>query len=92
SFYDLINLKKQPSIVIKVCSSVTCASNDAFKLIKEIENYFRIKSGDDYNPKVKLEIISCLERCGEGPIMLVNDKIYTNVTKSSVAGILGEWL
>jgi len=92
SFYDQIQIKKQPNLVIKVCSGANCAINDSFTVIKEIENYFKIKAGDEFNQKVKLETISCLGQCGEGPIMVINNKVYNNVTQSSVHGILEKWL
>lgn len=92
SFYDEIKVKKQPLLVIQVCSSTNCAVSKSFAIAKEIENYFRIKAGDDSNPQVKLELISCLGRCGEGPIVIINDKIYTGVTVSLVHGILEEYL
>jgi NADH-quinone oxidoreductase subunit E len=91
SFYDLINTKKQPGLIIKVCSSTHCVMSNSFEIIREIENYFRIKAGDELNPKVKLEAVSCLGQCGEGPIMIINDKVYQNVTASSVHGILENW-
>lgn len=92
SFYDQIKVKKQANLVIKVCSGGNCAVNNSFAVVREIENYFKIKEGDEFNPKVKLEVISCLGRCGEGPIMIVNDKVYTGVTQSGVHGILEKWL
>lgn len=88
SFYDQINVEKKADLVIQICSSPDCALGGSLKIVKEIENYFRIKAGSDSNPKIKLEMISCLGRCGEGPIMTVGDKVYTNVTKSSIYGIL----
>jgi NADH-quinone oxidoreductase subunit E len=88
SFYDLIKTKKQPSLVIKVCSGTNCTYDGCRKVIREIENFFRIKEGDNFNPKVKLETMSCLGRCGEGPIVIVNGNIYTRVTTSGVDDIL----
>ena len=82
SFYDEIKTEKQPEILIQVCSSANCAVNDSFSIIKEIENSF----------KIKVQEISCLGRCADGPIMVVNGKIYEKVTKSSVHGILEEYL
>lgn len=92
SFYDQIKLKKQPFLLIQVCSGTNCAMSGTFAIISEIENYFKIKAGDEFNSKVKLEIISCLGRCGEGPIMVVNGKVHNGVTPSSVHGILKEYL
>ena len=82
SFYNQINTKQPPQILIQVCSSANCAVNNSFEIIKEIENSF----------KVKVEEISCLGRCSEGPVMIINGKVYERVSKSSVHEILKEWL
>ena len=92
SFYDEIKVKKQPDLVIQVCSSTNCAINKSFEIVREVENYFRIKSGDESNPKVKLEVISCLGQCGEGPVVVVNGKVFTNVTMSSIYGIVEKYV
>ncbi|HRY82638.1 MAG TPA: NAD(P)H-dependent oxidoreductase subunit E [Candidatus Moranbacteria bacterium] len=82
SFYDLVKTKKQPQILIQVCSSANCAVNNSFEIIREIENSFKIKA----------EEISCLGKCGEGPIMIVNGKIYEKVNLSKLRDILEEYL
>ena len=92
TFYDQIKVKKNPPLVIQICSSSNCALENSLKIIKEIENIFHIKTGDDFNPKVKVETVSCMGRCGEGPIAVINGKVYTNVTRSSVYGILEEYI
>ncbi len=91
SFYDFIETKKPANLMIGVCSGADCILNSSLGIIREIENYFRIKSGDENNPRVRLERISCLGRCGEGPIVVVNGKVYERVTESGVHKILGEW-
>lgn len=91
SFYDLLKTKNGPAVLIKICSGTNCAVEKSFRIIEATERYFKIRSGDDFNPKVKLEIISCLGRCGEGPIVIINGKVYEKVTESSIYGILGEW-
>jgi len=92
SFYDLVKTKKQPNLVIQVCSGANCAVKSSFKVIREIESQLRIKAGDDFNPKAKLEIISCLGQCGQGPVMVVNGNVFTRVTPSSVDDILRNYI
>jgi len=82
SFYDEIKTEKQPEVLIQICNSANCTVNNSFEIIREIENSF----------KIKVEEISCLGRCAEGPIIVVNGKIYERVTKSSVHGILKEYI
>lgn len=92
SFYDLIKVKKQPALVIKVCSGTNCTMDGSRRIIKEIENFFRIKEGDDFNPKVKLEVMSCLGQCGEGPAVVINGNVYTKVTASGIDDILKSYI
>lgn len=92
SFYDQINVKKQPGMVIKVCSGGNCAVENSFSIIREIENYFKIKEGDEFNPKVKLEVTSCLGQCGEGPVMVINGKVYRNVNSSNLHEIIESYI
>jgi len=92
SFYDLIKTKKQPSLVIQVCSGANCAVKSAYKVIREIENQLHVKAGDEFNPKVKLEIISCLGQCGSGPVIIVNGNVFTQVTPNNVDDILRNYL
>ena len=92
SFYDLVNTKKQPPLLIQVCSGANCAVKSAYKVIAEIENQLHVKAGDEFNPKVKLEVISCLGQCGRGPIVVVNDNISTKVTPRNVRDILRNYV
>jgi NADH-quinone oxidoreductase subunit E len=92
SFYDELHVKRQSTVVLKVCSGTHCAVQSAFSLIQAIEQYFRIKANDDANQKVKLEIVSCLGQCGEGPILIINDTVFTKVSSSSLHDILRNYL
>lgn len=92
SFYDEIKDEKPAQILIQVCTSPNCAVSSSFEIISEIENILKIKAGDDSNLKIKLEEVSCLGCCGDGPVMVVNEKAYERVSKSSVHGILEEYM
>jgi NADH:ubiquinone oxidoreductase subunit E len=92
SFYDLIKTKKQADLVIQVCSGANCTVKSGFKVAHEIENQLHIKAGDEFNPRVKLEIISCLGQCGAGPVLIVNGTVFTKVTPNSVEEILRDYV
>jgi len=92
SFYDLVKIKKQPSLLIQICSGSNCATKTAYRVICEIETQLHIKAGDDFNSKAKLEVISCLGQCGNGPVMIVNGNVFTKVTPDSVDDILRNYI
>ncbi len=92
SFYDAIKVEAQPDVMVQVCFSTHCAINHSGKIIDEIERLFHLKVGDENNPRIKLEKVSCFGRCGEGPIMVVNGKVYEKVAVEEVGRILGEYI
>jgi NADH:ubiquinone oxidoreductase subunit E len=92
SFYDLIETKRQPSLYIKLCSSIHCSVNQSELVKKAIENYFKIKAGDEFHPKVKIKIISCVGECGKGPIMFVNDRMYSMVKVGDIYEIFSHYV
>jgi len=92
SFYDLVDTEKPVFCTVKVCFSTHCVLNEAKGIIAEIENILHIKLGDTNHPKFRLEMTDCIGRCGDGPIVMVNDKVYERVAVSSVRGMLEEYL
>jgi NADH-quinone oxidoreductase subunit E len=92
SFYDLIKTEKQPSLVVQICSGGNCVVENSYKILKEIENYLGVKAGDEFSPKIKIEMVSCLGQCGEGPVVIINGNIYTKVSIYDVDKILSGYL
>ena len=92
SFYDLLPTKKEPPLKVKICSGGNCTVDNAFKVLHATERYLGVKAGDDFNPHKKIEIVSCLGRCGEGPIVIINDKIFTKVMPNKIEDIFKGFL
>jgi NADH:ubiquinone oxidoreductase subunit E len=92
SFYDLIHTKKKPPLEIQVCSGANCATKSAYRVITEIEMQLNIKAGDQFNPDVRLEVISCLGQCGQGPVVIVNGTVFLRVTPRQIDEILCDYL
>ncbi|MDA3814783.1 MAG: NAD(P)H-dependent oxidoreductase subunit E [Patescibacteria group bacterium] len=88
SFYDEIRTKKPSNITVQFCDSPNCQSKNVEKIINDIEILYRQKVGDDNNVKLKIERISCLGRCLDGPIMVVNGNIYERMDSAMAINIL----
>lgn len=92
SFYDQIKLTKPADLIIEICDGANCVTKGAEKVIKEVEKFFGQRVGDDNNPAVKIERISCLGKCLAGPIMVVNGNVFEKVLPEKVDEILrGYW-
>jgi len=92
SFYDLTPVKEQPTLLIQVCDGPNCCYHGSFSIISSLESYLRIKEGEDSNPKVRLEAISCLGQCAEGPVLMINGKIFTNVNHHLAIDLVNKYL
>ncbi len=92
SFYDEIKTKEPSNVVVKFCDSPNCQSKNVEKIINEIEILYRQKVGDENNRKLKIERMSCVGRCLDGPIMMVNGNIYEKVNSATAIDILSNYL
>ena len=89
SFYAHIHLSKQGKYIIEICNSPSCYLNSSIDLIKFIEKELKIKSGQtSRNGKFSLHICSCIGCCDKAPAMMINKKVYGNLTKEKVIEIL----
>jgi NADH-quinone oxidoreductase subunit E len=87
TFYAQIHTEKQGKYVIEICNSPSCYLNGSLNLIKFLEKKLGIKSGQTKG-KFSLHISSCIGCCDKAPAMKIGKKVYDNLTKKKIEGIL----
>jgi NADH:ubiquinone oxidoreductase subunit E len=93
SFYDEIRTKKIPNLLIQVCGGANCTLKQGEAVISELETFFRQKEGEENSKTgLKIERISCLGRCLDGPIMVVNGTIFEKVNPGKALEIIMSYL
>lgn len=92
SFFDLINTQPNTKKIIKVCSGGPCLMEKSFEIIRQIEMLLKIELGNDSHPKVKLETVSCLGLCDQGPVMMIGEQVFEKVKPESVDDIILNYL
>ena len=89
TFYHMLHVEKQGKKVISICNSPSCYVNGSLNLIKEIEKILNIKSGEtSKDRKYSLHICSCIGCCDKAPAMMINGKVYGNLTKEKVRKLI----
>lgn len=70
---------------ITICLGSSCFSRGNGKTLKVVEEYLR-----DHNLKAKVFFHGelCTDNCEKGPIMKINDTLYTGITEENVTDIL----
>ena len=88
-FYSMFYTEPTGKYIIRVCDSLSCYLNESTNIVKTIKDYLNIDHGETTEDKTyTLEVVECLGYCGEGPVMMVNNQVYTHVNKSMVLDIL----
>lgn len=91
SFYSMFHTEPTGKYIVRVCNSLSCHLNRSEDVVTAIKEYLGVENGGTTaDRKFTLEIVECLGHCGEGPVMMVNDKIYTHVSKTIALKILKE--
>jgi NADH:ubiquinone oxidoreductase subunit E len=93
SFYDEIKTKNPKArLLIQVCDGANCQTKMAGAIISQIESLFGQKVGDDSSSKLKIETISCIGRCLDGPIVVINGTVFEKATPGRIGEIMKSYL
>jgi NADH-quinone oxidoreductase subunit E len=91
TFYSLFSLKPRGEYVIRVCGSGPCHLMGSKSIFKVLEKELKIKVGETTTDgKFTIEEVSCLGICNEAPAMMINEKVYDNLTPQKIREILRE--
>lgn len=92
TFYTMLRTEKQGKCIIEICGSPSCYLNNGLNIERFLEKELRIEIGETTkNGKFSLYKTSCIGCCDKAPAMLVNGKVYGDLTKEKVKEILEKW-
>ena len=90
-FYSMFYTEPTGKYIIRICDSLSCHINDSEEVLEAVKDYLGIEDGETTEDKMfTLEVVECLGYCGEGPVMMVNNDIYTHLNKSKALDILNK--
>jgi NADH-quinone oxidoreductase subunit E len=89
SFYQMLSTKKRGKHVIKFCESAPCHVVGGREIMQTLKSELKLSTcGTTSDGKWTLETTSCLGVCAVGPVFMVDDDIFGNVTTDQVPQIL----
>lgn len=89
SFYTFLDTVPRGKNIVRVCKTITCHMKGKEDIINAISNQLRIKVGETtHDKKFTLLTANCLGWCHKGPVMLVNDEIYPELTPVKAVEII----
>lgn len=93
TFYTFLDVVPRGKYVIRVCKTISCHMSGKDEIIKTIEKTLRIKLGET-TPDYKFTLLqaNCMGWCHKGPVMLINDEVYPELTPEKAIAIIQEYM
>ncbi len=92
SFYEMLSTKPRGRHVVQFCESAPCHVVGGRQVWQALQNALDLEP-DETSPDGKwtLLAVSCLGVCGVGPVFIIDDDIYGNVSPDQVTDILARY-
>jgi NADH:ubiquinone oxidoreductase subunit E len=89
TFYHFFKLKPQGKYIISICLGTACYVKGADKILEHLKKELKVEIGDTSEDGFfTLQGARCIGACGLAPVIMINDKVYGNLTNEKVTEIL----
>jgi len=89
TFYRSFSLKPRGRYHIKVCLGTACHVRGSNKIAREVEKRLGISPGEtSTDGEFSLETVMCLGCCAIGPVMVVNNKYYGQMSSAKIEKVI----
>jgi NADH-quinone oxidoreductase subunit E len=89
SFYTFLDTVPRGKNIIRICKTISCHMKGKDEIIESLENSLKIKVGETtHDKKFTLLTANCLGWCHKGPVMLVNDEVFPEITAQKAVEII----
>lgn len=92
SFYDMLSTKPRGRHVIKFCENAPCHVVGGKAVWDALREKLQLKNGETTRDKKwTLVTTSCLGLCSVGPVVLIDDDLFGNVSPEQIEDILARY-
>jgi NADH-quinone oxidoreductase subunit E len=92
SFYHMFSTHPLGRHVVRFCESAPCHVMGGRQLFQALKDELGLEPGETTaDKKWSFITTSCLGICGVGPVVLIDEDVYGNVTPEQVRGILARY-
>ena len=90
TFYAQFSLDPKGKYEIKVCDGTACHVRGSMPVLNAIKNKLDLKDGKitTADGLFSLETVSCLGACGLAPVVMINEKVYPQMTSDAISIVL----
>lgn len=90
TFYSMFSTQPRGKHIVRFCEDAPCHVAGGRQVFDAIRTTLGLEPGQSSaDGKWTFEMTSCIGVCGVGPVMMVDDDVYGNMTAERVVEILG---
>ena len=92
TFYRMLSTEKMGRHVVQFCESAPCHVVGGRQVWEALQDALDLEPGQtSEDGKWTLVTVSCLGVCGVGPVIVIDDDMYGNVTPAQINDILNRY-
>jgi NADH-quinone oxidoreductase subunit E len=92
TFYGMLSTKETGRHVILFCESAPCHVVGGREVWRRLRAEVKLEAGQTSpDKKWTLVAVSCLGVCGVGPVIVIDDEVYGNITPDLIPEILAKY-
>ena len=90
TFYAQFSLEPKGKYEIKVCDGTACHVRGSMPVLNAMRAKLNMPEGQltSENGLFSLETVSCLGACGLAPVVVINEKVYPQMTSDAITIVL----
>lgn len=90
TFYSQFSMNPKGKYEIKVCDGTACHVRKSMPVLNAIREKLRINKDTITTKDLKfsVETVSCLGACGLAPVVVINEKVYPQMTPEAITIII----
>lgn len=92
TFYSFLSIKPLGDNVIRICKSIPCFLKSSESVTEVLKKELGINPGETTEDgKFSLLLTNCIGACDAAPAMMINEKVYGDLTPDKVVQILDKY-
>lgn len=93
TFYSMLSTKPHGKYTIRMCKSAPCHVSGAAEVVRAIEDQLGVKVGETTDDgRFTIEYCPCLGLCDIAPAIMINKKVYGNLTAEAARNIIKTYM
>jgi NADH-quinone oxidoreductase subunit E len=92
TFYSFLYINNRARHIIRVCKSLPCFIKKSHRIVKAIEDLTGSKLNEPtQNARFSIQLTNCIGECDKAPAMMVDGRVYTDLTPGKIVQVLKEY-